>query len=311
MSDLFCVKLEGTVLLKVIQHCQDTDATAIGQLIGLESSNSLEVTNCFPLPSNSSIGPQELEDYSRIMCKQLKDLYFENSVIGWYQRSDEGEFLDISSIEYQYNMQIEIPNAVMVVYDPVLLVSGGFPLKAYRLTQEFLDFFSDEEFTTQRAASLGVNSKTVFTEIPLRIENSMVTNAFLAQYAPDPYEVTDKDCFEPFIKKHLEAIEQGLDELLERQQKLYGYTKAVQKQKQQQKFHEAQREAENKKREERGEPLLDLTEGTGSLYRPIQPPSRLESLLVSQQLNTLGEELGEFCGESQAKVDLFISLGQK
>ncbi|CAG9313034.1 unnamed protein product [Blepharisma stoltei] len=311
MSDLFCVKLEGTVLLKLIQHCQDTDSTAIGQLIGLESSNSLEVTNCFSLPSNSSIGPQELEEYSKKMCEQLKDLFFENSVIGWYQRSDEGAFLDISSIEYQYNMQIEIPNAVMVVYDPVIFVSGGFPLKAYRLTQEFLDFFSEEEFTTQRAAALKVDSTKVFSEIPLRIENSMLTNAFLAQYAPDPYEVADKDCYEPFIKKHLEALYQGLDELVERQQKQYGYAKAVQRQKQQQKAHEAQRAAENKKREERGEPLLELTEGTGSLYRMIPPPSRLESLLVSQQLNSLSEELQEFCGESQAKVDLLMSLSQK
>jgi len=101
-------------------------------------------------------------------------------VIGWYQRSDEGTFFDISSIEYQYNMQIEIPNAVMIVYDPNILVADGFPLKAYKLTSEFMDFFADEEFTTQKAASCRVDSKRLFAEIPLHIENSMITNAFLA-----------------------------------------------------------------------------------------------------------------------------------
>lgn len=307
MSDLFCVKLEGTVLLKLIQHCQDTDTTAIGQLIGLESANSLEITNCFALPS---AGPQNLENYSHRFREQLKELYFENSVIGWYQRSDEGAFLDISSIEYQYNMQTEIPNAVMVVYDPVVNVAGGFPLKAYRLTDEFLDFFSEEEFTTHRAAACKVNSKKVFAEIPIEIENSMVTNAFLSQFAPDPFEVSDKDTFEPFIKKHLEALTQGLDELIERQQKLCGYARSVQKQKTQQKTHEVQRAVDNKKREDKNEPVLEMTDGTGSLYRPIPPPSRLESLLISQQLNNLSEELHGFCLESQAKVDLFASLSQ-
>jgi len=67
MSDLFCVKLEGTVLLNLIQHCQDTDSTAIGQLIGLESANSIEVTNCFPLPSGATIGAEDIEEYSKTM----------------------------------------------------------------------------------------------------------------------------------------------------------------------------------------------------------------------------------------------------
>jgi len=54
-----------------------------------------------------------------------------------------------------------------------------------------------------------------------------------------------------FIKNHLEALSEGLDELVEKQQKLYGHAKAVQKQKQQQKSHEIQRNTENKKKEEK------------------------------------------------------------
>lgn len=41
------VKLSGSVALKVLQHCGEADG-ACGQLLGLDVSAELEITECFP-----------------------------------------------------------------------------------------------------------------------------------------------------------------------------------------------------------------------------------------------------------------------
>jgi hypothetical protein len=43
------VELSGSVALKILQHCSESDSTgACGQLLGLDVSSTLEVTECFP-----------------------------------------------------------------------------------------------------------------------------------------------------------------------------------------------------------------------------------------------------------------------
>jgi hypothetical protein len=43
------VQLTGSVALKILQHCTESDnAGACGQLLGLDVSTILEVTECFP-----------------------------------------------------------------------------------------------------------------------------------------------------------------------------------------------------------------------------------------------------------------------
>lgn len=43
------VQLSGSVAMKILQHCTESDnAGACGQLLGLDVSTILEVTECFP-----------------------------------------------------------------------------------------------------------------------------------------------------------------------------------------------------------------------------------------------------------------------
>ena len=49
------VQLVGSVALKILQHCSESDNTgACGQLLGLDVSSTLEVTECFPSPVRRS-----------------------------------------------------------------------------------------------------------------------------------------------------------------------------------------------------------------------------------------------------------------
>ena len=45
------VQLDGSVVLKIVKHCQESQpALVTGQLLGLDIGSTLEVTDCFPFP---------------------------------------------------------------------------------------------------------------------------------------------------------------------------------------------------------------------------------------------------------------------
>ena len=45
------LRLEGSVVLKIVKHCQESQPFLVtGQLLGLDIGSSLEVTDCFPFP---------------------------------------------------------------------------------------------------------------------------------------------------------------------------------------------------------------------------------------------------------------------
>ena len=51
-SELDLVQLDGLVVLKIIKHCQEMLPDLVtGQLLGLDISSTVEVTNCFPFPA--------------------------------------------------------------------------------------------------------------------------------------------------------------------------------------------------------------------------------------------------------------------
>ncbi|RUS23688.1 hypothetical protein BC938DRAFT_474765 [Jimgerdemannia flammicorona] len=50
---LTSVQLDGLVVLKIIKHCREAYPTDVtGQLLGLDVHGVLDVTNCFPFPSD-------------------------------------------------------------------------------------------------------------------------------------------------------------------------------------------------------------------------------------------------------------------
>jgi hypothetical protein len=54
----------------------------------------------------------------------------------------------------------------------------------------------------------------------------------------------------------------------------------------------------------RGQPTINIYEGTGQLYRAIPPPNRLESILAGQQAGVFCEELDLYAEEAAARLRL-------
>lgn len=50
------VTLEGSVVLKIVKHCQESQPSLVtGQLLGLDIGSSLEVTDCYPFPVSLAV----------------------------------------------------------------------------------------------------------------------------------------------------------------------------------------------------------------------------------------------------------------
>ncbi len=71
---------------------------------------------------------------------------------------------------------------------------------------------------------------------------------------------------------------------------------------------------ENARRAQRGEPLLLMTDEAVEQdlnLKPIVPPSRLEALLVSEQVDMRCKQVTEIAGEAFAKLYLSEGLQSK
>ena len=45
------VAIEGSAVLKIVKHCQESQPSLVtGQLLGLDMGSRLEITDCFPFP---------------------------------------------------------------------------------------------------------------------------------------------------------------------------------------------------------------------------------------------------------------------
>lgn len=96
------------------------------------------------------------------------------------------------------------------------------------------------------------------------------------------------------------------DELAQEHVKFQTYERAVSRQRSQYQQWLVKRKEENKVRRERGQDLLP--EEDPALLKAITPPSRLESLLITKQINTYCDQINRFTGKSFEKLFLVGSL---
>ena len=147
--------------------------------------------------------------------------------------------MNMSMIESQFNYQTNIRKCVVVVYDPVKTVQGTLALQAFRLSNEFLKLYQDQNFTPEQYLSLsftsnfnffyplclsvclvclfvfllshiffqsltasGMTHADIFQEIPIRIHNSSLATALL-------YELESREVVKPDHSR-LEMTDQQL-----------------------------------------------------------------------------------------------------
>ncbi len=316
------------MVLKIVQHCQSAlPGFVTGQLLGLDIGRTLEVTNCFPFPGKEDAeqaraeggdGGDDDDDgagYQMEMMRCLREVNVDNNTVGWYQSTYFSSFIEDSCIETQFNYQENIKNCVVIIYDPSRTRSTGMALRAFRLTDSFMALYKEGKFTLTALAAAGLSNSDVFQELPIRVRNSHLSSALLLELQeqcelhPNAADFARLELHtNPFLEKQMQLLIECIDDMQQEAIKLQHHERNVQRQKAAQQQYLLKKKADAQQRVMRGEARDEEDLSTNPLFKPIPQPSRLESLLIMNQMQAYCEQINQFTGQSFAKLFLMHSL---
>lgn len=115
------------------------------------------------------------------MMRCLRAANMDSNTVGWYRSAQFGDYIDLDFIETQYNHQSSLAGqSVVLIYDVSKSNSqGNLSLKAFRLTDKFMDAYKNDKFTTESLAQANLSSSDIFQELPTEIHNSHLATLML------------------------------------------------------------------------------------------------------------------------------------
>jgi translation initiation factor 3 subunit H len=298
------VQLDGLVLLKIIKHASEKAPEAVtGLLLGLDIGDRLEATSCFPIPVDKD--DEDDGGHQISMMKALAEVNVDNNTVGWYQSALLGTWCNRDTIEDQFKYQTEIPNSVVVVYDPSSTTRGRLALKAYRLTGEFMELFASGDFSHTGFSKRKLDSTKIFEEIPIKVHNSHLVHGFLYELREQKSMSCGFDRLHrsagPFLTKTLGILSTHIDEYCSELNRFqFGQRLIARHQKLVQEASSSRRD--NEARIAQGQDPLD--ENGVPIKAPPQP-SRLETFLIQNVLRDYCDQIQS--GTSLAFNQLYVS----
>lgn len=300
--------------MKIVKHCHEESASnmdvAQGALLGLVVDNRLEITNCFGFPKHNDDTLDE-EEYQLAMMRRLRRVNLDHFHVGWYQSADVGNFLSLPLLESQYHYQTSIEESVVVIYDTQKSARGFLTLKAYRLTPAAIEMYKEGEFTPEALLKLKVGYENLFSQIPIVIRNSALTNIMmseLGEMVPEEGGTSFLDLgTASVLEGQLRCLMDRVDELNQEAIKFNRYQQLVNRQQQDKHRYLGKRAQENASRLSKDEAPLP-EEDINKLFRPHPVPPRLNPMIVSGQIGTYCQHISQFCSQSLAKLYITRAL---
>ena len=302
------IHLDGLVLLQIIKHANDHSPKVVtGSLLGMENDDVLEITQSFANPDPEKEGIDG-NAFQMDMMHNLKEVNMDNNKIGWYQSTSMGAFCSLDVVENQFQYQENMgPNAVCVTYDPTETRNGKLALKAFRLTEAFYDEYKKGAFKSESVTTNEIASETIFEEIPIKLHNTELVNCWLLENVQDAgaFDRLDLSTSE-YLENKVSNLAAWCDELAQEHYKFQNYERNCHKQKSHYAQWISKRKEENKLRTEKG--IEHLPETDAVLSKVVNPPSRLESLLITKQIRSYCDDINDAAGQSFEKLDLMKKL---
>lgn len=202
------VSFSPVSVLRIAKYAETAPlgGTVSGCLLGLDSEHGdMEVTNVFlhPAKGAADFQPQQTAEEAAIAAgaeaaaasaaasyqteavRLMKASNLDGNIVGWFQSSVLGSYINETTVEIQYDYQSQNPNSVLVIADAS---SSSCPIKALRLTKEYLAFhrtMRDRQsqgpatLITGGPVSFNTGTMTVFEELPMKLDLSVLDEAFL------------------------------------------------------------------------------------------------------------------------------------
>lgn len=320
------VRLDGLAVLKIIKHCRESLPTFVaGSMLGLALDNTLEITNSFPFPDSTDDHEGEGQsgtDYVTEMLVAMRDVNVDHNQVGWYQSTYMGNFCTQELISTQYQFQENLgDNAVVILYDPLRTTHGSFSLKAYRLTEKFMEMYKVEKFLLPNSdKGSPLPSSEIFEEVPIRIHNPPLSRALLLElqdkHIATPVDFNRLDLStDAFLERKMMSLIEQVEDLADWQHYASRWERKLRQQRQQQAQWIARRKEQNEERKSRGlDPLPETADPREvACFRPLADAmriDRLDSLLITAQIASYCQEVNNFAGQSFSKLFLAGKLNE-
>jgi len=315
---LTCVQLDGMVVTKIIKHAREApSSTAHGLLLGLDLDGILEVSNSFALPHHAGDEDEKSAKSSArhqaSMLRSLKEVQADDSVIGFYQATTLGAFLNQTLVDTQAIHQDKLRHGgIVIVHDLSQTTRGNASFRAYRLTPAFLDAYKKSNFSTASLMNHRLTFSSILEEVPLKIRTNALLSAFLGRLVESSTEglsgtttvgsnaASVAGGLEPSfsvldlgtagVTRNLEHIVEVVDNYRTEEGNLSYLSRQIARERAKAENYVLKRKDENQTRVAQG--LAPLPEDDVSRLFKIPPePSRLESLLLLGQIDAYSKSL--------------------
>lgn len=270
------VLIDSVALLKVIKHCKEVFPTCVtGQLVGMAIGSTLEITNCFPFPQAKDMDEgTDAEKYQLNMMKQLREVNIDANSVGWYQSTTLGSHIDESLLATQFTFQDSLKRSVVLVYDPIKSSSGALGLHAFRLTQKFIEFYRRYTLAPNAVDKTHINFNEIFEELPIQVQQSALCSVFWQKltanndFSLSPDSVSS---LSSVFEKNIELLLESIDTYQRKHQNYRTYSK-----------REDRRKDDDEERH--------------------QVPSHVDMLVLSNQIDSWCQQIGQFTGQGFATL---------
>jgi len=317
-APLQSVQIDGRAVLKIIRHCAAFTPTPVtGELLGLDIGSTLEITDCFPFPTESheqgsknNDSDSVSADYQISMMHCLREINVDNNMVGMYMSSYLGSYQTEALIETFLSYQESLSRCVCIIHDPTSVAERGvLSLKALRLSDAFVAFYKNNTFTTEQIHKAGLQLDSIFEEIPLHVHNSALVSALMSTLAPAPELMSNADSdrlnldASAQLEKNVEFLIDNLDDLSREAAVINQWQRQNMRNNQARMAFLAKRRAENAARRAAGEE--PLPEDDGPMGRGSGPePTRLSAYLIANEMNTFCNGIHSLTSGTLKKLSL-------
>ncbi|KAJ5893929.1 Eukaryotic translation initiation factor 3 subunit H [Penicillium taxi] len=346
-APLAAVKVEALVVMKIIKHCSQTfPTTATGSIVGMDVDGTLEITNSFPFPvveqpteshfDNASPNPAAAAPrakgnaaYQAEMIRMIREVNIDANNVGWYTSANMGNFVNMNVIENQFFYQKEMnERTVALVHDVSRSAQGSLSLRAFRLSEKFMEAFKENKFQSEELLKSNIRYQDIFDELPVEIHNSHLITTFIHQLQgpnisgptelPASLSALEASPFakssiltpnldnlalsiDPFLEKNCDLLLDSIETHNTEVNNYQYYQRVLGREQQKINNWKQKRTQENTTRAALKQPLLPEDEWQRLFKLPAEP-SRLESMLNTRQVEQFSRQIDSFVSSTTGKM---------
>ncbi|KAK9479147.1 hypothetical protein V1514DRAFT_362808 [Lipomyces japonicus] len=337
-SPVYSAVVDSGVFLKIAKNASESfPASVSGLLLGLDANSVLQVTHAFPFPTSDnnnssgsgyannddSVNPRSKSNlkYQADMIRLLKEVNIEANPVGYFISAYLGGFFNQALIDNLLAFHASNPNSIILVHDVTRSSHGTVSLKAYRLSESFLETnkSSGGKFTTESLIKNGLTFLDVLEELPISIKNSHLATALLQnldqptfERENDPSSLVQSSVLspnfdsldlsiDPYLEKNAELLIESIDDYFTEQGTFNYYQRQLAREQSKVQQWIQKTRSENAIRERSNIPLVPEDDWQKQFKLPTEP-SRLDNLLISAQINQYSNQIEESASVAASKL---------